>query len=1520
MKRRRLVALISVLSLATLGVLALIVLLVITRTSYGENRVRDLIARQLAGGVKGTVYLGHISGGFLTGVTIDSLAIRDEGGELFVSAAKVTVSYDPRDLVDRRVLLSHVDVLRPYVHIRQYEDGSWNYKRIFPSKGASGPKAPGLSFGDYVVARNVRVSGATYLLSMPWHPDDTLHGARRDSALRVAVSRTDKVIRKEKEGYVRTWRWTNGYVVASSVRLADPDSVGRRFVVDTLGVDEFDPPFHFRNVRAVITHLGDSIWIQAPHFDLPGSTGHASGKVFWGNDLPVRYSVHVWGDSVSLRDVAWVYPTLPTTGGGRMELDIHNERDLHVMDYALSRMDVRTTGSRLIGSMTFGVGAPVLVVKDLNLQAAPVDFDLLRALNGKPFPVDWQGTLNGTLAARGGPVNRFVVDDARMTFTDAHVRGAVSRFSGRGGLDILYPALTAFRGFKADVASLDLRTIEHLYPNFPRLGGTISGVATLDSSWLDVRFSNADVFHHDGPAEPTHVTGTGRITYGEQFMTYDVTAQAQPLSLTTLARSYPGMPLQGMLTGPLRIKGTTEALQLTTLLSGAAGTLSYDGVVDVYPTRYGARGTGTFAEFEPARLLTTPALRAGAFNGHFDVDLAGSALADLAGRASLSLDRSEYDGLRIFPSQARVRFADGRVYVDSSRIETIAATVSAHGALGITRGTTDSLRFSLLVDSLGGLRRYFPAVAGQEADSLGGTLAASGVASGSLDSLDVRGTVTGNSIFVQKDRGKSLAGEFALTDVLRNPRGRVAMRLDTLVIAGISVDTVGGALTLRDRESASFSFGALSDNGPTLHGAGEARLVAGGTTLRLDSLALNVDDRRWRLLHPAMVRRDSLGIAIDTVLLADGKGGRAMVVGTVPRVGASNVTLTADSVALGPMGTLLQLPVQLGGWGALVTRATGTQAQPVISVQSSLHDVAYGSMKLERVTGRADYANRRSDAQLALTIGGRTAVTGTLSAPMDITLFSAHLLDDSLHATIRADSADLSVIEAISPALRDAQGRLVANLDIGGTWKKPHVGGRLVVQDGDVSLQSLGIRLREVQADLAFSGDGDSLAIRRITARSGVLGDTAGVSGFIVYRNLDDPVINLRLDARTFHAIDKRSLATMDVSTTAEGMRLTGRMTDASLTGGLVVNRGTIYIPDPELSRKQVADLSSQGFFTVDSADARARALVPDAPSKLVQNLRIQNVSVALGDEVWLRSRQANIKLGGTLSVQRSEEQRRGGPGFGLATRDTTAQYKLALSGELKAERGTYTLDLGVVQREFVVQSGVVDFFGTPDLNPKLDITALHQVKQYGRQDIGVRVRLTGFLYPSPVVTLESNENFAISQSDLVSYLVTGEPSFQIAGTADATKTAANVLLPTASAIVANGLRSTIGGWVDQFQFQAGATSAELQGSKLRGTARDFLFGARLNGEKQVGTNLFLSVSAGLCSLDRTQQQADQSGISGFADALGGKIEWRFSPLLSLSAAREPPSSALVCGNRALRGFVPTPQQWGISLARSWRF
>src|SRR5262245_7960206 len=104
MKRRRLVALVSISVLFALGVAAVAVLFIATRTEFGHEQLRRRLCEPLiAGGVHGSVHVGRLGGNFLDSVTVDTLAIRDRQGALFLSTGRVTVKFDPRDVWDRRI-------------------------------------------------------------------------------------------------------------------------------------------------------------------------------------------------------------------------------------------------------------------------------------------------------------------------------------------------------------------------------------------------------------------------------------------------------------------------------------------------------------------------------------------------------------------------------------------------------------------------------------------------------------------------------------------------------------------------------------------------------------------------------------------------------------------------------------------------------------------------------------------------------------------------------------------------------------------------------------------------------------------------------------------------------------------------------------------------------------------------------------------------------------------------------------------------------------------------------------------------------------------------------------------------------------------------------------------------------------------------------------------------------------------------------------------------------------------------
>jgi len=264
---------------------------------------------------------------------------------------------------------------------------------------------------------------------------------------------------------------------------------------------------------------------------------------------------------------------------------------------------------------------------------------------------------------------------------------------------------------------------------------------------------------------------------------------------------------------------------------------------------------------------------------------------------------------------------------------------------------------------------------------------------------------------------------------------------------------------------------------------------------------------------------------------------------------------------------------------------------------------------------------------------------------------------------------------------------------------------------------------------------------------------TLSLSGYASLADRDNPRFDLTLGARDFHIIDKPRVAHLDVS--ASNLRLLGSYERSTLTGLITVERGTVFIPD--LIEKQVISLDSPELYSlIDTTLTTNRSLLPKAPPALLRGLLVDNVQVRMGSDVWLRSAEANINLGGSVAVQ-----------VGHSASSERPFDQLALEGTLTTNRGTYRLNLGIVQPKFIVETGTVKFLGDPDFNAELNISALNTVHRLStsnqaEQDIRIRVRIGGTL-ARPQLTLSGADSLLnISQTDLFSYLLTGGPSFAV--------------------------------------------------------------------------------------------------------------------------------------------------------------
>ena len=1514
--RRRTIVLATatvLLGFAALGVSAVAML---TQTERGRVMIMRVVLPTLRRAMPGYLYIGRVSGTLFTDLTIDSLEIREPNGRVFVRTGPIHVTYDPRDLLDRRVVIKSLEVTRPNLTVVDYGADDWNWKRALRRAGPSTPRRRG-GFGDYILLDTVTLHEATLVVQQPWTLSDTLKGAKRDSALTYNLTRMDGEVRRDGERFARIWRFVRGNMALGRTRIADPDSAGVRIAMRQLDVVWVYPPFWFRNMHGTVRQLGDSLWMDGAEFQLANSRGRGDAKIVWGSGKPVRYDIRIQGDTVAMADVAWIDESLPRTGGGRTALTIRNDpKNLTIIEYALRNMDARAMRSHLTGRMTFGVGGEVLRVTDVALDLGPAHTDLLRQFNGEPFPYDWQGALSGRIAARGGPVTKFQIDHAEFTYDDAHVPGAQTRGVAFGMADIFTPSEAILKGITLRIDQLDLRTPQFVNPLFLEVNGIVRGSMQLDSLWYDARFSNADLEHVDGPGLPSHLTGSGRYTLVTEGVRFDLDLQASPLSYTTLSRSYPGFPLRGSAVGSIRAKGLAEDFDLRVTLAGEAGELAFVGRVDGFEPAYAATGQFRVLSADLQSLFGDSRFPHSNLSVTGDLAISGASLSSLRGPLRATLDQfSRVADVRVFGGTASATFDSGHVRLDTLMVESSALRLTARGGLGLIADRSDTLHFTVSIDSLGGLRPWLQAGDSLKrlinpSDTLRGTIEMRGRLAGTIDTLDPRGLALdaradGADLVFGTARAARANMALAVGDVMHGGSGLLQVTMDSARAAGIAISSATGRSTLQRGLADRFAAEMRTPTEARLTVTGGVTRTADTTTLLIDTLTIRVDSgtakpRGFGLAASAVVRiAGNRTGALDSLVLVHTDTGRVSLRGIIGDSGVLQGRIDLDRVPLADVGRLVPTSGLSGGIATARAAVSGTREMPRFDASLSLRDAVTGRMRFGVLDVTTHYDSLRLDVDASLGVAGRQAIAATASLPIDLALVTRRdrQRDNPLTGRIVSNRADLALLESLFPDVTSARGRFSTDLQLTGTWQRPRLRGQLHMDSAALTLANLGIRLEQATADIGFADD--TVFIRRFGAISGSPSDSLGVSGTISLVEPRKPVFDVRLTANNFLIIDKPRTASL-VLTTSTPVTLTGNSDASRVRGAVRIDRGKIYIR--ALAQRRGLDLTEN--FSVDTAFLGFNALLPSAPGALMQNLVLENVRVNIGDDVWLRSPEANLKLGGSLRVTR---------GIG---RDGS-RARLALSDSLVVERGTYQLNLGIARPGFEVDRGVVRFYGDPDLEPALDITALHTVRELransNRQDVRIRVRIGGTL-DGPTLTLSSADNPPLPESDMLSYLVTGEPAYALLG--DYAEQGATLALRLAGSYLSSRLA---GGRFDVVQVEPTAL-APGDAANLRGRGLGILASTRVGVGGQLARNTYFAFTTGLCGLS-AQTSGGGDALSLFAQGLGVKLERHFDRGFSVSLGLEPASSAQVCGRLGIsRTFQQTPPQIGLDFFRAWTF
>ena len=1433
-----------------LGVLASLIL-----TPPGRDLLARAVSDRLDEVVNGSIEVRSISGSFLYDLTLQDVVVRDTQGVLLARIPRAKVGYSLTRLLAGDIVLTEVVLDQPEIQIIQHHDGVMNYADVLRLGG--GPKG---GPSPLVAFHGVRITDGTLRIAFPWRPDSTWSAPQLDSAITAERAHPGRILESTPEGYRRVIQLSNLTTVLSRLQISTPDRKPFTLDLDSLAAQVNDPGVTVTDLRGRVVIRGDSAVFSLEHGALPGTDVAGGGAITWPHDT-LLFDFQLEAQRASLGDLLWVSPDFPPfTGSGT--LAAKSESGSRTA-YDLRQLNLRHGNERVTGHLVAlqdkqrGIG-----FRDMDVLLSNFDLDHARAYaDSLPF----YGTVSGSLQGEGWLDRMRIAVD--WDFSDARVDGhPVNAVVAEGVVGFAVRSGLYFENVRVRDSDIDLRTARRLAPAVI-VPGRVNAVGTLNGPMRNVTFVGT-VRHHDGDRPVSRLDGRVHLDTRGADLGVSLDVQLNPLSFDGVRRGFPSLLSRGGVSGHLAMDGTLAHMNVNADVAGEIGAIAAQGAVTMQPPRWGA--DGLHVRFQRLNLA---ALRGkGPITSLFGSAVATGSVDTLRapeGTLELALQRSRIREWNLDTLFANVAVRDSLIAVDTLYTEWQGARAGGSGTLGWAAPHDGTMAFHLAADSLVAFDSLLLATLKQTRDSantfelpLAGSATAALTLGGNLDSLAVLGSFDARNLAFQGYRAPRLTGTFASAGA--NAGGlNVAVQADTLTFQADSLPTsvwVFHGLTASvdgATDSLAWAAGSGIGTGPRVDAAGWWSRRHDQTVLGVDSLRADLVTRPWRLLSPvSIVLSDSAPMIDSLELSAVDRSGSLRLAGRVPLHAPGDLTVDAYGLELKGLYALAGKDTTgvRGELGANL-HLGGSARDPEATGGFTLASLEFGASRLPYVEGIFDYGEKRLDANLQLWRTGRPILHVNAHLPIDLGLgdIKNRRLDGPLSVRAVGDSVNLAIIEAFLPAVEQVHGFMSANVAIAGSWKDPALQGFLSVTGGGMYLPALNVNWDSLQGRADFAGD--SIIVQNVRMSSGDGG--LAVNGTVRLEELSRPSLDLDIVARRFRAIDERNFLTL---TGSGRLKLNGPFYGATLTGSGTADDGVLYFAD--LVNKQVVDLDDpSNLDLLDTLALKRRRLGEGFQSRFIDELRVQNFSLRMGSDFWLRSSEANIKLSGDIRTNKVRKEYR-------------------LDGSLEAGPGTYTLKIGPVSRDFTVQRGSVTYFGTPDLNAALDVTAEHVVRAASGQDIPVIAHIGGTLV-RPQLELRSDPTTQppLSEVDLVSYLILGVPSSQ-AGTQQANvSNAASMLTSALSSDVERALVNDMGLPVDLIEIRP----------VLAGGTRNFS-ALQLGAGWQIGRRTFLRLNAGYCN---------GGGVVGF----GASVDYRLTRDWRLQTSFEPTYQG--CG-RNLGQFGPT--------------
>ncbi|HEU4631482.1 MAG TPA: translocation/assembly module TamB domain-containing protein, partial [Gemmatimonadaceae bacterium] len=616
-------------------------------------------------------------------------------------------------------------------------------------------------------------------------------------------------------------------------------------------------------------------------------------------------------------------------------------------------------------------------------------------------------------------------------------------------------------------------------------------------------------------------------------------------------------------------------------------------------------------------------------------------------------------------------------------------------------------------------------------DSVAGALYSRGVVTGNLTRADLHGWAGVSNLVARGNAVDDARLEYVVLDGLAPRRSIVvAAKLDSVRAAGFALDSIDARVAYRS-EQGTLDVVVNQQADIDYRARANFRLAVDERELLFQQLALRFDTTTWEAAHPGAIRWGARGVFVDSLDLRSGRRGQIFVNGLLPTGGDADLEARIVDFQVADALALLQSDIPARARVTLDARLTGPATAPRLTGAVGATDGQYGEAPLPNLRATFRYADERlaTRAELLRPTGGGPFATATGELPINLALQTEapRLPDRPLRVDINGDSLPIGIIPQFTDVVADLDGRAFGAVRVRGTLREPRLAGALGLVQGRVRLVPLGVSLYDVAASVRMTGD-------TVTVDS-LVGYNSGrilVRGGLGVQKLTAPSFDLYLVANDATVLDnERGRVVADA-----GISARGPFDGVYVSGAATVKQGVIYLP-PSNGKDVIPASDPAMFAVVDTAVADVAGLVP-SQSPLIANLRA-DVNLAINRDTWVRSKEANVEIftpddPGPLRIEFDERQNR-----------------VVLNGIVATERGEYEF-LG---HRFQIAQGSANFVGTPELNPLLQATALYEVQLPAQEAMMIRIIIGGTL-DSPQLSLESDAQPPIPQSDLISYLALG--------------------------------------------------------------------------------------------------------------------------------------------------------------------